>query len=243
MIEINLIPDVKQELIKAKHIRSTVISGAIVVGLASVGVVVALALYVFGVQAARGVWLDGDIKDKGGKLAKKTDLSKYLTIQNQLAKIPDLNNKKNIDSRIFDLLVSVLPQPNDVQISDLSIDSDTSTITVNGQSAKGYAAAEVFKKTIESAKIVYNETGDSSKVKPNEEAMASNISVSNTSYGEDSSGDKVLRFTLSFSFADTLFSPKSKNVSIVVKSADNATDSYIGIPTLTDRAKDLTGGQ
>ena len=245
MIEINLVPDVKQELIKAQRIRFTVITSAIFVGVASVGVVVALALYIFGVQALRGVSLDNDIKKKGDDFAKVPDLSKTLTIQNQLAKISNLNNNKNIDSRIFDFLVGVLPQPNNVQISDLSIDSSTKTITINGQSAEGYAAAEVFKKTIEGVKVGYIGINDKPNTKPKQLALASDISLSDTSYGEDSSGVKVLRFTLSFTYVDELFSPLSKNVTMVINENDNVTDSYVGIPKtiLVDRATDLTGGQ
>lgn len=39
MIEINLVPDVKQELIKAQRVRATVISFSIAIGLVSVAVV------------------------------------------------------------------------------------------------------------------------------------------------------------------------------------------------------------
>lgn len=242
MIEINLIPDVKQELIKAQRVRSTVITSAIFVGMVSVGIVVALAIYVFTVQTVRSGLLDNSIKNGSDKLAKVEDLSKTLTIQNQLTKISDLNSNKKIDSRIFDLLNAVIPPaPNDIKISDLTIDSATNTITINGQAANSYAAVEVFKKTIEGAQVKYT---DSDK-KEQKLVLASSISTSNTSYGEDSSGAKVLRFTLSFVYAPELFSPSSKNVSVVITTSGNATDSYIGVPKsiFTDRATDLTGGQ
>mgnify|MGYP001584056236 FL=1 len=53
MIELNLVPDVKQEFIRAKRIRNVVISTVILVGIVSIGVVVLLALYLFGVQTVR----------------------------------------------------------------------------------------------------------------------------------------------------------------------------------------------
>ncbi|HUC96536.1 MAG TPA: hypothetical protein VMR16_02615 [Candidatus Saccharimonadales bacterium] len=239
MIEINLVPDVKQELIKAQKVRSKVIAGAIFVGLASVAVVVLLAVYVFGVQTARGLIEDSQIKSKSDTLLSVTDLSKTLTIQNQLTKISALNNGKNIYSRVFDLLTAIIPPaPNDVQISNLTVDSTTSTITINGQAANSYAAVEVFKKTIEGAVVKFD--SNSSGV-----TLASNISTDNTSYGEDSSGAKVLTFTLSFKYALDLFSPKSQNVSIVVPAQGNATDSYLGVPKsiFADYpATDYTGG-
>lgn len=244
MIEINLIPDVKQELIKAQRVRSTVITSTILIGMITIGIVVALALYVFTVQTVRGGLLDGNIKSSNKKLLSVEDLSKTLTIQNQLTKISALNAGKKIDSRIFDLLVAIIPPaPNSIQISDLTIDSSTETITINGQASNSYAAVEVFKKTIEGAKVKFNKFDDEATVDPVELTLASNISTSNTSYGEDSSGAKVLRFTISFVYTKELFSPESKNVSVVITTKGNATDSYLGIPIFTDRAADLTGGQ
>lgn len=238
MIEINLVPDVKQELIKAQGVRARVIAGAIFVGIVSVAIVALLAFYVFAVQTARDFIANGQIESKSVDLASKKDLSKTLTIQNQLTKISALNDDKKIDSRIFNLLGAIIPPaPNNIQISDLTIDSAANTITINGQAANSYAAVEVFKKTISGAKVKYTDKTDGV-------ALASNISTSNTSYGEDSSGAKVLRFTLSFEYAPELFSPASKNATVVVSTQGNVTDSYLGIPknVFADRATDPTEG-
>lgn len=242
MIEINLIPDVKQELIRAQRMRARVIAGSIFVGVASIVVVTLLSLYVFTVQTVRNVLADNAIKQGSDKLASVTDLSKTLTIQNQLTKISALNSSKNIDSRIFDVLNAIIPPvPNDVQISDLSIDSDAGIVTIDGQAPNSYAAVEVFKKTIEGAVMKYTDSSGASR----EVTLASNISISNTSYGEDTTGARVLRFTLSFINASELFSPASKNISIVIMVNGNVTDSYIGVPKsiFVDRAKDITEGQ
>jgi Tfp pilus assembly protein PilN len=242
MIEINLVPDVKQELIKAQRIRSTVIAASVLIGSISVAVVALLTMYIFTVQAVRGGLVDNAIKQGSDKLASVEDLSKVLTIQNQLTKISDLNSNKHIYSRIFDLLSSIIPpSPNDIQISNLKIDSTTELITIEGQASNSYAAVEVFKKTIEGAKVRYTDSNN----KTQEVTLASSISTSNTSYGEDSSGAKVLRFTISFVYAPELFSVASKNASVIITTKGNATDSYIDIPKsiFVDRAKDLTEGQ
>lgn len=242
MIEINLIPDIKQELIRAQRIRSTVITVSIFIGIASIAVVVLSALYVFGAQMVRNNLADDAIKQGGSTLANVTDLSKTLTIQNQLTKISALNNSKKIDSRIFDVLNAIIPpKPNDVQISTLTVDSASNTVTIDGQAQNSYAAVEVFKKTIDGAKFRYTDT---SGVKQEIE-LASNISASNTSYGADSSGIKVLRFTLSFTYTPELFSPASKDASIAITVNGNVTDSFLGLPKsiFTDRATDLPGGQ
>lgn len=242
MIEINLVPDVKQELIKAQRIRSAVVTISILVGVISVAVVTLLAIYIFAVQTVRGSITDNAIKQGSNELASVEDLSKVLTIQNQLTKISDLNSSKNIYSRIFGLLSSIIPpSPNDVQISNLKIDSTSELITIEGQAPNSYAAVEVFRKTIEGAKVKYTDGNNETQ----EVTLATSISTTNTSYGEDSSGTKVLRFTISFVYAPELFSIASKNASVIITTKGNATDSYLGVPKsiFVDRAKDLTEGQ
>jgi len=239
MIEINLVPDVKQELIKAQRIRSTVVSTAISVAAISVGLVTLLAIYVFAVQTVRGAVADDAIKKGSAQLAEVEDLSKTLTIQNQLTKISMLHDQSKIDSRIFDVLTAIIPPaPNDVQISSLTIDASTDTITIEGQATNSYAAVEVFRKTIEGAQVKFTTDGNEQEV-----VLASNISTGDTSYGEDSSGAKVLRFTISFTYDEALFAPSSENATVVITTQGNATDSYLGVPKsiFVDRAKDLGG--
>lgn len=241
MIEINLVPDVKQELIRAQRIRTKVITGSIFIGVLSIAVVTLLIIYIFTVQTVRSSMADGTIKQGSDQLANVKDLSKMLTIQNQLTKIAMLNSNKNIDSRIFDVLSAIIPpSPNNIQISDLKIDSSTGLITIDGQAANSYAAVEIFKKTIEGATLKYTDINGA----PKQITLASSISTSNTSYGEDASGTKVLRFTLSFIYTPELFSPTSKNISIVITANGNVTDSYLGVPQsiFAVRAADLTGG-
>jgi len=243
MIEINLVPDVKQELIRAERVRSTVVSTSILVGVISLAVIALLAIYVFGVQGVRGAIADANIKAGGEELAKVEDLSKVLTIQNQLSKISQLNDQKKIDSRIFDVLAAVIPPPasgNNVQVSNLLIDGVTSKISVEGQAAGGYGALEVFKKTIDGAVLVYKVDDEDQEVK-----LATDISTSDVSYGEDSTGTKVLRFTLSFTYPEELFSPTVPAVVVKLTNQGNVTDSYLGIPKsiFVERANDTEEGR
>lgn len=238
MIEINLVPDVKQELIKAQRVRASVISLSIIVGIGAVGIVVVLALWVFGVQAARGLISDNTIRDESKKLSSVEDISNTLTIQNQLSKIGQLHDNKNIDSRIFGILSTINPPaPNRVAITSLSLDSDSKTITIEAQAANGYPALEVFKKTIHATTFSFSKDGTTGTV-----PLASNMSDSDRSYGEDASGVKVLRFALSFTYPDELFSRTSQNAQIIAPTKRNATDSFLGVPKslFTQRATGTT---
>lgn len=236
MIEINLIPDVKQELLKAQRTRAAVISTSIFVSLIAGGIVVLLVLYVFVGQTVRGTILDGQIEEQNKTLSQVEDLSKVLTIQNQLSKISQLNSQKNIDSRIFDVLSAIIPPGRDqARVSQVIIDAEESTVRIEGQT-RGYDSMEVFKKTIDSAVLVYAKDGEQQTTK-----LADEINVSDTSYGENAEGQKVLRFSLSFVYAKELFSADIDAMTIKLSIDGNVTDSYLGIPKsiFTERATDL----
>jgi hypothetical protein len=240
MIEINLVPDVKQELIKAQRVRASVISVAIVVGIGVVGVVVVLAIWVFAVQAARGIISDNTIKNESQKLSGVEDISRTLTIQNQLSKLSSMHDNKNINSRLFDILTTINPSaPNNIAITNVSLDSATNTIKLEAQAVNGYPALDVFKKTINATTFDYSNSDGKQSVK-----LASAMSDSDRSYGEDASGAKVLRFTLTFTYPVELFSNSSENATIVAPERTNATDSFLGVPQslFTQKASDTEGG-
>jgi len=240
MIEINLIPDVKQELIRARTQRSAVVSISIFITLAFIALAIVLSVYVFGVQTVRSAIADSQIKKGAEQLAQVEDLSKVLTIQNQLTKVNDLNDSKKIDSRVFQILQAIIPPaPNSVTVSNLTIDTETGSLTFEGQTSS-YPSLETFKKTIAAANIRYTDNGEQKDV-----PLASDLSISDISYGEDSTGSKVVRFSVSFTYADETFSPLVSNPSIVLINGGNVTDSYQGIPKsiFADRAADTEASQ
>ncbi len=225
MIEINLIPDVKRELLRAQRVRSIVISGAIVTSIVAAGVVIAMLVYIYGVQSLRHYTLDQDIKSQSSELSKVEDLSKILTIQNQLATMQNLNDKKQIDSRIFNVLSAVVPpEPNTVKISRVTIDNAASKITLEGQT-RAFDSMEVFKKTLDSAVIVYAENNEEKTIK-----LVDSLDAGDISYGSNANNEKVIVFTLTFDYPTELFSPKTTNPVIKLSTNGNVTDSYLGIP-------------
>jgi hypothetical protein len=241
MIEINLVPDVKQELIKAQRVRSAVISVAIIFGIVSIGVVVALALWIYIVQATRGGIVDSTISEQSKKLSSVEDVSNTLTIQNQLSKLSQMHDNKAIDSRLFDVLTTITPpEPNNFRLTSLSLDSATKTITLDGQAPAGFPAYEVIKKTIASTKFEYTEGGEKKSV-----PLATQISDGDRNLGEDANGAVVLRFTVSFTYSELLFSRAAQNAVIVAPTKSNVTDSFVGIPNslFTVKANTTQGGK
>lgn len=240
MIEVNLVPDVKQQLIKAKLSRNVVISSAIIVGAVAVGIVVLLGIIAFVVQPVRSQAVDGDIQTKSSVLAKQPDINNMLTIQNQLTKINQLHDNKNISSRLFEVLVAINPPaPNQASFSTVKMSTDTKTIKLEGQTPNGYDALEVLKKTITGTTFSFGDKSGKSLTYP----LTDSVSPSDTSFGEDTSGKKVLRFTLTFQYNDALFARSSNNTKIIRPDRKNVTDSFLGIPLslFSDRATNQKG--
>lgn len=243
MIQINLVPDVKQQLIKAQMMRSRVITIAIVVCFISAGIVTLLASYTYIAQAITDTNLNKDIDTESRKLSSVTDLSKILTIQNQLASISQVNENKKINSRIFDMITTLkITGGNTVSYSSINVDEVEGTVQINGQT-DSYKSYDTFKKTLMNAVVAYKDSSDATDSQ--NVALASNISLPETSYGIDAYGSKVVTFTINFSYAKELLDPTLYDFKISIVGTGNVTDSYRGVPTslFADKATSITGGQ
>lgn len=230
MIQINLLPDVKRELLKAIRVRNIAVSVAIILSIAAVAIVVVLLLWM-GAQQVRDAWTSNAIKDESNKLNKVDAIDEAVTIQNQLSVIGDLHDKKVIASRFFDMLVTINPQePNSVAISSVTIDAEAKTIDMQAQATGGYTALEAFRKTIEATKLEYRNKGDSSNSDKQTVNLASQLSDSERNYANNAEGQKVLTFGLQFTYDEHLTSNTVEGLEIVGPTQRNATDSYVGVP-------------
>lgn len=119
--EINLVPDIKNEMIKALKLRNLIFFICIVAIIASIGVTALLGTIVAGQQMA----LDG--KDKmlntmSVKVNTYDDLGDFLTIRDQVEKLDTISNNKNVFSRTFGILAAFLPTGADrITISKLNV--------------------------------------------------------------------------------------------------------------------------
>ena len=152
--EINLVPDVKQEMIKAQKMRNFILFVCIIVSAAAIGIVVILAGIVGG-QNIRLGGQDSRLDAMSAKINSYEELSELLTIQGQLSKLSEISNNKTVLSRVFNFLDVLLPTGLDtITISELNVNLENSTLSFDGQADAGtspyidYRVLETFKKSM-----------------------------------------------------------------------------------------------
>ena len=161
--EINLVPDIKEEMIKTLKLRNFIFFLCIVVASASVALTAIVGLIMFGQQAA----IDGKkttIDTLSTKLNSYSDLSDFLTIKDQLGNISTLTSDKKVLSRTFNILSTLLPTgPDTITVSELSVNlsADQPTFSFDAQANAGteplydYRVLDAFKKSMQYMRYDY----------------------------------------------------------------------------------------
>ena len=268
MISLNLLPDVKKDLLRVRRERNLVVSISVIVVGASIGVLLLLS-GTLGVLIGAKALIEQTIK----QAQKKKQLDKYITIQNQLKQIGKLKSDQQVYSRLMDYLTQLNPAaPNNVQISSAKIEApagssgDTSsssssasadgiTMTIEGKTTN-FSALDVYKNTLSKAQLSYeveeedtssdsessansdgtysketssdSDSSDSdsqskkkkksaTKKKAMKENLVTAVNVKDSSLSAGGSQNEALvSFTLTVTFNDSAFSPKSTNIKLEV---------------------------
>lgn len=228
MIEINLVPDIKQEMLSAQRMRNAAITIAILIGLAA-GAVVLVLVGVLGGQIAVEKMTESSINDQYKKLANTQDINDMITIQNQLNSVSAINDKKSVTSRLLDVLAAINPAaPNDVKMSKVTLNPVDDTLIIEGSVKGGYPATEVFRKTILNTSVEGKQKGDSEMVSM---PLTDEVLLRDTAYGQDASGERVVRYTIEFVYPKGLFDNTLQEVRIVTPTDKvDVTDSKTRVP-------------
>jgi len=276
MISLNLLPDVKKDLLRVRRERNLVVSISVVVVGASIGVLLLLS-GTLGVLVATKALMENGIKNDEQMIKqaqKKKQLDKYITIQNQLKQIGKLKSDQQVYSRLMDYLTQLNPAaPNNVQISSATIEApagssgstsssssssasaDGITMTIEGKTTN-FSALDVYKNTLSKAQLSYeveeedtssdsessansdgtysketssdSDSSDSdsqskkkkksaTKKKAMKENLVTAVNVKDSSLSAGGSQNEALvSFTLTVTFNDSAFSPKSTNIKLEV---------------------------
>lgn len=164
MFEINLVPDVKAEMIAAQKKRNVVFFVSAVVSAIAAGLVVLL----LGVKVGQDVRINGQnaqLKQMSDKIESYDGLQELLTVQKQLSDLQTISSNKKMLSRVFTVLHSIVNSTKNgdvVNISSLDVNLENADLSFDGQANAGattdgvdYRVLESFKKTIELMKYDY----------------------------------------------------------------------------------------
>ncbi|HXR49835.1 MAG TPA: hypothetical protein VN778_02310, partial [Verrucomicrobiae bacterium] len=130
MVQLNLLPDVKLDYIRAQRSRRLVLSiSVLVTGI----VVLALVLLLLADVAQKKHLSDlsRDIQNESSELQQKPDISKILTVQNQLESLTTLHSGKPAASRLFNNYLDQVT-PAAASIASFDIDFTQQTVTITG---------------------------------------------------------------------------------------------------------------
>lgn len=202
MIQINLLPDVKVEYIKAKRTKRLVIVSSLVVSAVSLAVLFIVGSIVYGAQKIQLNNLDTAIKTNSNKLLATPDLDKVLTIQNQLNSLDKLHSDDPLTSRLPVFLKQLTP--NDVQISSVKMKYEDTTLIISGD-AKNLESVNKYVDTLKFTKY----TTDSA---PETEVSAFSVIVLDSFKRTD----KESKYTIMFKFDPILFSRANKTITLIV---------------------------
>lgn len=159
--EINLVPEVKAQMIKSQRMRNVVLFVCIVVSAISIGAVVVL----FGIKSGQDIAMasqDGSLEVMSKKLSDYSELDDLVAIQGQLSGISEVGDGKKVLSRTFAALDVMLPKGGDlVQLSQLNVNAESNLLTMEGLADArtapliDYRVLESFKKGVALTKYDY----------------------------------------------------------------------------------------
>lgn len=190
MIQLNLLPSVKQEYLSARRTRQLVTLISFTVGAAALTILVLLLVSVKIIQQKSMKDADADINAYSRQLKAIPDIDKILTVQNQMNTLTGLHDQKVVSSRIFGYLK--LLTPNTTSLNSLDIDYTANTLSLSGKASaldQVNAYADILKQT------TFKTTEDDTS-----KAAFSGVVLS--SFSRD---DKGVTFTITLTFDPAIF--------------------------------------
>ena len=201
MVQFNLLPDVKIQYVKTQKLKRLVL----IVSMISVAASVGLLLLMFSLVAVQKNHLSNlneDIHHMREELDNTKDLTKILSVQNQLKSLPALYDGRKAADRLPTFIDQTTPV--DVGISLMTVDFAAGTMEITGE-AVNLMTLNAYVDTLRYTKFKESENG--------EEKTAFGAVVL-TQFGRD---PEEATFTISFTFDQAIFDV-TKEITLVVPS-------------------------
>jgi hypothetical protein len=209
MIQLNLLPEVKLEYIKAQKQRRLIF----LVSAISAGLAIALLVSLFLIGSLQNKHLsdlDDDIRIKSGQLKGKKDIDRILTVQNQLNSLSGLHEAKPSAARLFTYVNQVTPAQ--VNIGDLKIDYLTQSASVTG-TTDSLSSVNQYIDTLKFTNFTV-EGVETPAGTPLPKAF-SNVVMTSFTIDADSKNSPPAKYTVTFNYDPAIFDIK-QNVNLMV---------------------------
>lgn len=194
MIELNLLPDVKMDYIKAQNMRRMTFTISALVTAVAV-VLLGFLLSVNQLQKKHLNDLTGDIKKESAQLKGKKDINKILTVQNQLNSLTALHAAKPAVSNLFNYLNQVTPS--NINISTYHADFAAYTMTITGAAD----SLSDVNKYIDTLKFTDYKTDDGTKARAFGNVVLSTFGIN----PQVKTGTKPASYTINLSYDPAIF--------------------------------------
>jgi hypothetical protein len=204
MIQLNLLPDVKLQYLKAQRTRRLAMVISFIVTAAAIAILV-IMLSVEGFQKHSLSNLNKNIASATTKLQQEPQINSVLTVQNQLESINGLHASEPAASRLFDYMNELTPTT--VTISGLTVDFNADTITITGSSN----ALSDIDQYVDTLKFTDYTTG------PNTQNTPAFSAVVLTSFSFDNTTSPPASYAITANFDPIIFGI-TKNVALVIPS-------------------------
>ena len=192
MIQFNLLPDIKIQYLRANRQKHIIMLVSVIVIAVSLAALAVLLGVVYGVQKKTIADLNSDIKKSSSELQSTPDLTKILTVQNQLKALPALHDEKPVSTRLFGYLNQATPT--NVVNSRTLTDFVGHTMNLSG-TADSLNAVNLYIDRLKATTYHVDSNNKTEKKAFSEVTLAS--------FGRDS---KSATYTITLNFDPTIFS-------------------------------------
>jgi len=211
MIQVNLLPDVKQEYLKAQQTKHTVLVGAVLISIVVVSLTSLFFVYVQVIQPQYQKTVQKDIDSKLKEMQKVPNAQRIVTVQGVLEQIPGVKDKQLVSSRIFKYLTEFTPRT--VVYSKVNVNLASNTMVLSG-STVSYESANVLANNLKSAKFEYSQGDSKQKIDP-----FTGVTFNSLGKSETSSDGRPVSFEITFQYDPVLFLQNVSKQAITVNAS------------------------
>lgn len=172
MIQINLLPEVKQQYLRAQQMKHTFIVGSVLVSIAFLSFTALLFAYVQVVQPRHLQNVQTDIDSGLAQVQEVPKAVEIVTVQGALEQLPGLQDKKNISSRLFKYINGFTPK--DISYAEVKLDLVAGTLSLRGETTN-YEQTNVLANNLKSAEFTYTQHDQEQSVKPFSQVVFTNL--------------------------------------------------------------------